>query len=170
MKKLLLLVSLSIFLSLGLSACGNNGAQKEESAPKKAESASKKEDAGKEKKKTSIKFPDKELGKGRFILRTESGSSENGNIPFMYREKDELTPFIGFEAWEFDDSKLSYIYIDDTLNLKTKFSDIQTFLDLTAASEYEVGTHEIKVVQFDNDKETGKVVTYKTAKYEIKSK
>ncbi|HFQ5699478.1 TPA: hypothetical protein ACHSGA_002580 [Listeria monocytogenes] len=162
MKKLLLLAGLLIVFSFGLTACGSSNSENETSD-------SKKEDVKKVEKKTSVEFPDKELGQGEIILKTESGSSEDGNIPFMYKEDDLLTPSIGFEAWEFDGSKLTYVYIDDVLNTKEQLADTQTSLDLTT-SEYETGEHEVKVAQFDNDKETGKIITYKTAKYEIKNK
>ncbi|EAC2264243.1 TPA: hypothetical protein ACSYWY_12585 [Listeria monocytogenes] len=162
MKKLLLLVGLLIVFSFGLTACGSS----DDSTEKKVTN---KESAKETKKSTDVVFPEKELGQGKIILKTESGSSENGNIPFMYKDDDLLTPSIGFEAWEFDGSKLTYIYIDDVLNSEEQLANTQTSLDLTT-SDYETGVHEVKTVQFDNDKETGKIITYKTAKYEIKPK
>ncbi|EAF0864359.1 hypothetical protein CFF26_14550 [Listeria monocytogenes] len=162
MKKLLLLAGLLIVFSFGLTACGSS----DDSTEKKVTN---KESAKDKKKSTDVVFPEKELGQGKIILKTESGSSEDGNVPFMYKDDDLLTPYIGFEAWEFDGSKLTYIYIDDGLNSKEQLANTQTSLDLTT-SDYETGVHEVKAVQFDNDKETGKIITYKTAKYEVKDK
>ncbi|MBC1671227.1 hypothetical protein HB950_02715 [Listeria welshimeri] len=162
MKKLLLLAGLLIVFSFCLTACGSS----DDSTEKKVTN---KESAKDKKKSTDVVFPEKELGQGKIILKTESGSSEDGNVPFIYKDDDLLTPFIGFEAWEFDGSKLTYIYIDDGLNSKEQLANTQTSLDLTT-SDYETGVHEVKAVQFDNDKDTGKIITYKTAKYEVKAK
>ncbi|MBC1524917.1 hypothetical protein HB825_05405 [Listeria booriae] len=160
MKKTLILMGVLSVFSISLVACGNDSKDAVDDSNKPKEEKV---------KKSSVSFPDSELGKGQIILRTTSGSSENNNIPFEYKDADLLTPQIGFEAWEFDGSKLSYIYIDKVLNSKEQLADVQTSLNLSK-NDYKIGKHDVEVVQFDNDKESGKIVTYKKAQYEIKSK
>ena len=99
---------------------------------------------------------------------TAGGTSENGNIPVIFVADESLIQ-IELDTSEFDGSKLSYIYIDGTLNNKCQLGDSQLPLDLSGDS-LSVGTHTVEVLQYDNDSPDGNLVTYKSASYEIKSK
>jgi len=111
-----------------------------------------------------------EVGDGTILLSTAGGTSEDGNIPAVFAEKDLMLEQIGLDAENFDGSKLSYIYIDGMLNTKEQLGEMtQTTLTLEADALKE-GTHKVEVVQYDNDESTGNAITYKTASYEIKAK
>lgn len=110
-----------------------------------------------------------DLGKGTIEIITESGSSK-GSIPFVYAEKDSEYPMqITFGAADFNGKNLSYIYVDGKLNLKDQLSDTQMGFDIKD-KELSEGKHKVEVKQFDTDKEDGKMITYKTAQYEVKIK
>lgn len=112
-------------------------------------------------------MPDKEIGQGQIIIATSSGTSENGNIPFLYVAKDALIIQMGLDTNEFDESKLSYIYVDGREEAKEQISESQLTINLKE-KELKVGKHKIEVVQFDNNKTDGQITTYKTASYECK--
>lgn len=110
-----------------------------------------------------------EVGNGIFILSTAGGTSENGNIPVLYVEKDAIIIQIGIETSNFDGNKLSYIFIDGALIDKQQLADSQSVIDLSG-DLLAVGTHSVEIFQYEDDNENGNVLTYKSAKYEIKSK
>ena len=76
---------------------------------------------------------------------------------------------IGVATEGFDGSKLSYIYVDGSLNSKEQLGDGQTSIDLTD-DLLSVGTHKVEVLQYNNDDASSDVVTYKSASYEVKAK
>lgn len=108
----------------------------------------------------------KDIGQGEMHISTAGGTSENGKIPKVLSRKDMILMQIGINAWGFDGSHISYVYIDDKLIGKYQLSDTQTSIDLTG-SYLKKGTHRVSVVQFKNDKKTGEIITYKEAKYKI---
>jgi len=110
----------------------------------------------------------KETGKGTMIISSSSGTSENGNVPIIFADKGD-SEGLGISVRGFDGSKLSYVYADKILITKEQYGDTDTSIYLQD-SAMSVGKHEIEVVQYDNNKTNGKVVTYKTAPYEIKQK
>lgn len=108
----------------------------------------------------------KDIGQGEMYISTAGGTSENGKIPKVLSRKDMILIQIGLNAWGFDGSHISYVYIDDKLIGKYQLSDTQTSIDLTG-SYLKKGTHRVSVVQFKNNKKTGEIITYKEAKYKI---
>ncbi|HCA28244.1 MAG TPA: hypothetical protein DEP23_00975, partial [Ruminococcaceae bacterium] len=110
----------------------------------------------------------KEIGKGKLSISTPSGTSENGNIPILYANKNDIDS-IGISVRSFDGSKLSYVYVDKKLNTKDQYADTDTSIYLSG-NALSVGTHKVEVVQYDTNKPGGKITTYKSASYEIKAK
>ncbi|BDR64406.1 hypothetical protein K144316041_13300 [Clostridium tetani] len=161
MKKLLSILTVFI-LSFSLVACGG-------SEPTDAKKEDTKQEQKKEEKKKEIKMPDKEIGKGKIEISTPAGTSENGNIPSLFTSKDDQVVQIALNSEDFDGSKLSYIFVDGEEIAREQLSDTQTAIDLKG-SALKVGKHKVDIVQFDNDKTDGKIITYKTANYECKEK
>lgn len=110
-----------------------------------------------------------DTGSGQFYLVCASGTSENGNVPVIYADRDTALLQIEMDAWEFEGSKLSYVYVDGMLVAKEQFANTQSFLDLTGDMLSE-GVHKVEVLQYESDDVTKDVVTYKSGSYEIKSK
>lgn len=162
MRKKIIAVITILTLSFALTACGSKEAAKTTNTNTTDQTAAKSD---------TVKIPaglGTEMGVGKIIVSTPSGTSENGAVPFIYVEKDSLVQ-IGFDALEFDGAKLSYIFIDGVLNSKEQLKDTQTSLNLKD-DEVKVGKHKVEVVQFDTDKVDGKALTYKSASYEVKAK
>lgn len=165
MKRTLCLL-LAAIMALALSACGN-------SAPEASQSTGAKQTAA----STSVAetepkdFPDgdyKETGNGSMYISTPGGTSENNAVPVLFVEVADSLIQIGLNSQEMDGSKLSYIYVDGMLNAKEQLGDAQISLDLQGDA-LTVGTHKVEVVQYDNDQPDGKLVTYKSASYEVKT-
>lgn len=109
-----------------------------------------------------------EIGEGTTYLTTPSGTSEDGNIPVIYAEKSLEEMQIGLNAWDFNGSALSYVYVDGFLVDKEQLADTQTTLLLTP-EYFTVGIHTVEVVQYENDDPTASMITYRTMQYEIKA-
>lgn len=114
-----------------------------------------------------------DMGNGEFHVSTPSGTSENGNIPVFFVDKDTLAGEdyesgvdLGIYAWGFDGSKLSTIYVDGISQGTEQLADSQTSL-FVSEKLTTVGIHKVEVLQFDD---SNNVVTYKSAQYEIKTK
>lgn len=119
---------------------------------------------------SSRDFPEgdySDTGSGNMFLSTPSGTSENGNVPFVFVEKDTLMLQIGLDARGFDGSKISFIYIDGILVEKYQLADTQTSLDLSD-NFLSPGSHLVQVVQYNNDDPESEIITYKSASYEVK--
>lgn len=160
-KKILGLVLVGV-LALGMIGCSNS---KEEN--KANENTTKEEVSSKKDIPSGL---DKEIGNGSVVLSTTGGTTENGNTPVVFVGQDTLLEQIGLSAENFDGSKLSYVYIDGMLNTKEQLGEMtQTTITLQDNSLKE-GKHKVEVVQYDNDEQTGKPVTYKVATYEVKNK
>lgn len=120
-----------------------------------------------------------EMGKGTFTIYTPSGSSENGEIPFLFINQEEMVlDSIGYEAFDFDGSHLTYIYVDGVEQDKTQLKDTSSSVYLSNSNEkgkiydgnpLQEGIHDVEVVQFDNDKPDGEVIFYRKLQYEIKA-
>ena len=107
-----------------------------------------------------------EVGQGKMYLVNESGSTETMDAIIIYAKEDLVLTQIGLDAWDFDGSKVSFIYVDDVLNTKEQLHDTQTTLTLID-NALKVGTHVVTVVQYEGNDPAGKIVTWKTAKYTI---
>lgn len=122
---------------------------------------------------TSKDLPDsnyKDIGKGTFEISTPGGTSENGKTPAIFLDSGKLYNYeIGVHVRDFDGSKLSYVYIDGYLTSKEQYADEDSSI-IAKSDRLTVGKHKVEVVQYETDKPNGKMVTYKSASYEVKSK
>lgn len=107
-----------------------------------------------------------DIGEARMYLINESGSTETLDAITIYAAEDLLLTQIELDAWDFDGSRLSYIYVDDALQEKEQLGDTQMTFTLTG-DLLKPGTHTVRVFQFDNNDPSGKTITRKTAKYTI---
>ncbi|CAM2743583.1 hypothetical protein HAHI6034_03150 [Hathewaya histolytica] len=164
MERLLSLLLISI-MAFSFTGCAGYENTKEE----KSQGQSKQEVVKEDNKESNVKMPKKEMGKGKIEISTAGGTSGGGKIPVEFIGKDAQISQIGLNSEEFDGAKLSYIFIDGKEVEKEQLGNTQTAINLKGNALKE-GKHKVEVVQFDNDKTDGKIITYKTASYESKLK
>lgn len=183
MKKLLV-IAMAIALCVPFSGCGQNPNAKASSV---LSSSSKGSEAMSSEQASSGAIPSaisssatakrdlpekdyKSCGKGSFSISTPSGTSENGNVPIVYYGNNEASNYgVDFSARDFDGSKLSYEYIDGYLVGKEQISDEDGSI-YAGTNSLGSGKHKVEIVQYDTNKPEGKIVTYKSAFYEVKPK
>lgn len=110
-----------------------------------------------------------EMGEGSVYIACASGTSEDGNIPVIYTEPDQVLIQIGLNAFDFNGAALSFIYIDSIETSKEQLANSQISLNLQD-KQLEVGIHKVEVVQYTDDDPASDMITYKTMSYEIKAK
>lgn len=110
-----------------------------------------------------------ETGSGTFYVTTPSGTSEDGNVPILYFGEDDFLVSIGMEAWDFDGSRLTYIYLNGKEIETEQLADTQSSIGLEQGDIQE-GENTVVAVQYDNDDPSGEIVTYKTASFEVRMK
>ena len=105
--------------------------------------------------------------KGEIIVTTHVSSSEDEKLPIIKIEENVGLWQIGIIAKNFDDSKLSYIYIDKKLNTVERFGKESDVTLTIFDSDLKEGEHKIEIVQFNNDKTSGKPINYKLCNYKV---
>lgn len=108
-----------------------------------------------------------DIGSGSVIVITRVSNSENGSIPIIYIDEKKGLGQLGLSSKNFDDSRLSYIYIDGKLNTIEKLGESSSVTLTICDDDLKEGNHKIEVVQFDNEKTSGTPITYKKCDYEI---
>lgn len=166
MKNIITLL-LVLVLSVSLVACG--GSEEKASAPVAEPEAVEVEEPKAEVKARDLPEGDyTELGDGTVYIATAGGTSENGNVPVIYAEKDLILKQIGLNAWDFNGGALSFIYVDGMLIDKAQLANTQMTLDLQGEQLSE-GLHSVEVVQYENDDPASAMTAYKAMQYEIKA-
>lgn len=165
MKKVLLSL---LFGAVILTGCGSN--DKTDTADKSSES--KAETSVSTKEVVSDKFADEtDKGEGTFNIAYKSGSTADGEEVVVFYDKNTFPTEISVITKDIDGSKLSYIYADGQLVVKEQLGDSQRGVQIqdvkTAITE---GDHKLQLVQYEDDKEDGTVVTFKEQPYTIKLK
>lgn len=107
------------------------------------------------------------IGSGSVIVTTHVSNPENGSIPTIYIDEKKGLGQLGLSSKNFDDSRLSYIYIDGKLNTIEKLGESSSVTLTICDDDLKEENHKIEVVQFDNDKTSGTPVTYKKCDYKI---
>ena len=107
-----------------------------------------------------------DMGSGIFYLVSDSGTTEHGDVIVIYA-LDYLYIPLGFEAWDFDGSLITHIYIDGVEIEKDQLHDTQGSIELSGEM-LTTGRHLVEAVQFAENDIQGEVVTYKANYYEIK--
>ncbi|MBU5227753.1 hypothetical protein KQI36_14045 [Clostridium senegalense] len=108
-----------------------------------------------------------ELGEGTIIVSTPDGNGETGLIPIVHTQADVKIMQIDLTTSNFDEKKISYIFIDEKLVEKGNFGESKVSLNLTDENLVK-GTHKIEVIQFEDNDASKKPIVYKSAKYEVK--
>lgn len=111
-----------------------------------------------------------EIGDCTFYITTgDDITSENGAIPYIYIETEDMLTQIGYVAEGFDESKLSYIYIDGELVQKETLSkDCQGTINLENDT-IKFGKHKVEVIQYKDAESKNKehIEVYKFAQYVV---
>lgn len=171
-SKGLLITALSTSI-LGVAACGN------QSDSDKAEGTKQTTQQNTSEKQVAVKskypFPSDTAAKGgaKIVLTSDSGSSENGNVPVVFSSNDDILIQLGLDAYDFDGGKQSFIYVDKIFSASDQFGEeTTTSVDLEQDKGHlKPGVHTVSIVQFDNDDpKKGSVTAYTEAKYEVKEK
>lgn len=163
MKKKFLALMLS---TLFLASCGAKQESTNKEEQKKMEETKKEEKKNEKVKKDIPEGTFSDMGKGEFYISTPGGTSENNNIPPILVKNESMIQ-IGINSREFDGSKISFIYIDGKFVEKYQLADTQDSIELKK-NMLSKGKHKIEVFQFENDDMKGKIITYKSAEYEVK--
>lgn len=153
MKKIGLFFTVILFSFSILTGCGNNntGPSTTHQPPK-------------------YPFPSnaKATGKGKIVLSTPGGTSENGNIPIEYLQKDSFMDQIGIDLSHFNNQKTTFIYVNGKFVQSKQGPDSSPIILTLKGNLLKPGTYTVTAVQFDNNNpETGKVVELTSAKYEV---
>ncbi|MEY8001820.1 hypothetical protein AB8U03_16795 [Clostridium sp. Mt-5] len=109
-----------------------------------------------------------DMGIGNFYISTSSGTSKNEAIPIIYTKKDTQVEHMGLNTSGFSGKNLSYIFVDGILNTKQQLSNSKSNMDLKG-NDLKIGKNKVDIIQFNN-KTNDKVITHKTAYYEVKSR
>ncbi|MGH1867223.1 hypothetical protein ABE905_06905 [Enterococcus durans] len=157
-------IPLVIFAALSLAACGSSdNSSSANSSSKTSESTTV---SSAESKKD---LPSEDQGTGTMYLSGPGGTTENGETLTIFDDGDTQVMQIGMDVSELDGNKISYIYIDGMLSSKDQLSTGQSTINLE--KEYLVsGKHTINLIQYDNNKEDGSIITNKIANYEVTKK
>ena len=175
MKRTLCLL-LSAIMALALVGCGGgNSAEKSNpvASPSNAGISSVEADpsvssSASSEQSEKVDFSEqKEMGSGKFYVITQAGSSEDVDSPVIYIDPDVWGTSVEVDAWGFDGTRRTYLYIDGELVDKDQLSDSQITFELSETG-MKAGRHTISAVQYDTDDPSGKIVTYKSAVYEAK--
>lgn len=159
-----------VVLAMSLIACGNsknssNTGTAETTAAEKTLAATEnsEESAG---DFAGLDYTD--TGTASMYIENQSGTSENGNVITILGVSNTIMMQIGYDATDFDGTKLTYIYVDGKLSDSEQIGEeTQGSIDLTG-DNLKAGTHTVQFIQYDGEGETGNVIECHSAQYEVK--
>ena len=109
----------------------------------------------------------KECGDGTFYIYFASGTSQGGNIPEVYVDKNFPFGYVDYCVYDVDNSVPIRVYIDgeqvDITYVGFKLQKSMSF----SGSRMEEGIHVVEMVQFEENDTSEKVLTYRKAKYKV---
>lgn len=159
-KGIILIASMAVMMS----GCGMEKEQKEEM---KTETKKETVVESEQEEEIGVELPiGTDVGTGTMYLATAGGTTENGNVPDVLAEKETILMQMEVDTEGFDSTKISFVYIDGEFKTKEQFGDSQSTIDIEGDSMKE-GEHTVSVVQYENNEESGNIITYKEAKYNI---
>lgn len=163
MKKLVATLAVSAFV---LTACGgadtSEDAATEEAAVETTDTTAVEEST----ENTEVtQLPTEDIGEGEFYIVNASGSSEDTDVVEFY-DPDLMTPYMGIEGWDMDGSHKTFIYLNGELVAEEQMSDYQGSIDIPQ-DQYEVGTHTVTAVQYDDNTEDGEPIFVRNVEFEI---
>lgn len=134
---------ISVGLIASLVAMSSVGCTKTNTTKESAVTSSNTENAQKD-----LNLNIEERGQGKFYLVNSTGTTENGNIIYEFLDnEDTIITQLGYEGWDMNPNKVTYIYLDGKLIEKQVMSDTQLSLNLQKdALTY--GTHTVEALQF----------------------
>lgn len=165
MKKFFSIMATVLILASGLAGCGDK--QQSNSIKDKTQSIVNK---GKD---DVVDFPKNltnDIGSGKLFVSDKSASSttDSGKVPVIYTNKNDKSGEVELNSSGLNSENTSYIFIDGIYNSKKHLSGKSNIK--LKADEIKTGKHKVDIVQFANNKTSDKVITHKTAYYEIQSK
>ncbi|MGL5615419.1 MAG: hypothetical protein ACRDD2_04205 [Sarcina sp.] len=106
------------------------------------------------------------IGNGEINIFTPNGNSSQEEIPIVFTKDNNKSEQIALVCKNLNNDLDSYIFIDGKEVSKLGSNSVNTALTLTG-KELNVGVHKLEVVQFDNNKISGKIKTYKVKDYKV---
>lgn len=158
MKKLLI-IAMILAVAFSFAGCGDSSSKTDDTGTKKEV----KKEAKKEDKADAENF-----GDGSMFISTNTGTSTYGRVPIIYIDEYTQTSTLHIYPEGFDGSMLSFIYVDGVEKSRESLYEISTSINLEGDA-LTIGKHKFEIIQYADDNPEGKVVTRKTAEYEVKS-
>lgn len=154
---------------LMLAACAKE--ETSEPTPENSKQVAEQPEQANKKEESKYPFPEgtQATGIATITVSTPAGSSEGGNVPVLFVEKDSLMQQIGMDLANFDGSKQTFIYLDKIfVNTEQVVELTQTSLTLEQKDGLKPGIHTVTAVQFEGDDPTAAVTTYTETQFESK--
>lgn len=172
MRKNFSLIIAALLVVVNLVGCGT---QKSSNSIKNSANSvkNKVENAPKQAQNDVMKIPknlEADMGNGNFFISTSSGTSKNGSAPIIYTKNNSSsgTQNIQINTSSFNGNNMSYVFVDGILNTKKQLSNSKSNVDLKG-TDLKEGKHRVDIVQFNGNNADGKVITHKSAYYEVRS-
>lgn len=110
------------------------------------------------------------LGEGELTVFGDTGRPVKEEKAIVYNDgKSPVT--VNIEANEIDGSRVSYISVDDELIHQEKVAGYSGVYDLKEKTEFiPEGNHQVRLVQYEDDKTDGEMVTLLTKEFLVKNK
>jgi hypothetical protein len=156
----LLCILLISVLAVTLLGCGEEAKQERSPEQDSQETAT---------KTSEYPFPANTdtIGSGNVVVKTPSGTSEDGNIPVLFVQENTAYVDIGVDLENFSGDKEVFLYINKIFVYKTQGGElIQTGIGLEG-DNLKPGEYTLSAVQYEDNDPTKNVVEYHEAKFRI---
>jgi protein involved in sex pheromone biosynthesis len=157
-----------VFAAVLLSGCGSANQSSKNSSEESTNASST--------TMSSVAILDKfenqeEIGEGTLNLTNGSeDTTHNEEVTIVHDPKDVPT-LITINTEDIDEDHLSYLYADGQLLTSDELGHTQLNVELQGVPSSVVeGKHVFQLVQYDNDKEDGKIITFKQQPYTVQEK
>ncbi|MGG5358390.1 MULTISPECIES: hypothetical protein [unclassified Enterococcus] len=157
-----------IFAAVLLSGCGSTDQSSSNSSEKATEASST--------TASSVAILDKfenqeEIGEGILNLTNGSEDTAHGEEVTIEYDPANVPTTITINTEDIDEDHLSYLYADGQLLTSDELGHTQLNVELQGVPSSVVeGKHVLQLVQYDNDKEDGNIITFKQQPYTVNEK